>query len=136
MDTAAMNTAKQRRLPDLLADLVGQTTVLFRSEVRLARAEMSEKISQVTSGMALAVAGAVLLMPALVILMGSAVTALVNNGMTDTMATLLVGGGALLLGVILLWIGFNRLRVENLAPQRTLEQLQQDASLAKDQVTS
>jgi len=131
-----MDTLKQRRVPDLLTDLVTQTTTLFRSEVRLARAEMSEKISEATTGLALAVIGAVLLMPALVILMTGGVSALVQNGMSPAMAALAVGGGALILGIILLWIGLNRLRAENLAPQRTMQQLQHDAALAKDQVTS
>jgi hypothetical protein len=74
-------------------------------------------------------------MPALVILMSAGVAALIENGMTPAMAALIVGGGALVLGAILLWIGINRLRVGNLAPQRTVEQLQRDAAMAKQQVS-
>ena len=129
-----MDTMRHRNFPELLSDVMTQATSLFRSEVRLARAEVNQKISQATWGVALALIGAVLLMPALVILMSAAVAALIDSGMRDATAALIVGGGALVLGAILLLVGINRLKAENLSPSATIGQLQSDASLAKDQV--
>lgn len=131
MDTALQ---RRRRFPDLISDVMMQSTSLFRSEVRLARVEMNEKISQATTGVVLAVIGAVLLMPALVILMTAAVAALVDSGMTDAMAALVVGGSALILGAILLLAGINKLKASNLAPRATMNQIQNDAALAREQV--
>jgi hypothetical protein len=42
---------------------------------------------------------------------------------------------ALIVGLILLLIGTNRLRFENLMPNRTVHQLQQDATVVKEQVS-
>ena len=129
-----MDSSTQRGFPDLLSDMVTQASSLFRSEVRLVRAEVDQKISQATSGATLALIGAVLLMPALVILMTAGVAALVEAGMSDAVAALLVGGGGLAIGAILLFIGLNKLKAENLSPTATISQLRSDASLAKDQV--
>ncbi len=129
-----MDSSTQRGFPDLLSDMVTQASSLFRSEVRLVRAEVDQKISQATSGATLALIGAVLLMPALVILMTAGVAALVEAGMSDAVAALLVGGGGLAIGAILLFIGVNKLKAENLSPTATISQLRSDASLAKDQV--
>jgi hypothetical protein len=42
-----MMHTEERSLRDLLADLTESITTLFRQEIQLARAETSEKISQV-----------------------------------------------------------------------------------------
>jgi uncharacterized membrane protein YqgA involved in biofilm formation len=108
---------------------------LVRKEVQLARAEMSENMSRLAMGLGLIVGGAVLLIPALVILFQAGVAALVEAyGVASYWAALIVGGVVLLLGIILLLIGINRLKVENLIPSKTIHQLQRDASVAKDQV--
>lgn len=129
-----MDTYTQRRLPDLLGDIMRQGTSLFSSEVRLARAEVSDKITQATRGLVMALVGAVLMIPALVILLTAVVAALIDSGMSDAVAAALVGGVALLIGLILLWVGIGRLKVENLTPNATIHQLQSDASMAKHQV--
>jgi putative superfamily III holin-X len=55
-----------RWIPEIFADLVNQFTALVRKEAQLARAEMSEKIG---AGLGLVGGGAVLLVPALVVLL-------------------------------------------------------------------
>src|SRR5262249_38662686 len=44
------------------------------------------------------------------------------------------GGRGLLIGFILVMVGISRLKPENLVPQKTINQLQEDASVAKRQV--
>lgn len=127
--------AVARNVPDIFTDLVREFASLFRSEIRLARAEISEKISLVGLALSLFVAGAALMMAALVLLLEAAVVALVEQGMmTPTGATLAVASGALLLGVIFLWVAVSRIKARNLAPSRTVSQLQRDAAVAKMQV--
>jgi hypothetical protein len=123
-----------RSVPEIIADLLGQVTSLFRKEMQLARTEMSEKVGQAVMGVAMIMAGAVLLIPALVILLQAGVSALVAQGMAAHWAALIVGGLTLLIGVVLAWIGMNRLKAENLTPKRTIEQFSRDAAVAKDQV--
>ena len=123
-----------RSIPQIFTDLVNQLTNLFRKEAELARTEVSEKIGQAIAGLAMIVFGAVLLIPALVILLEAAVAALNTAGFAPYWSALIAGGGAFLIGLILVFVGLGRLKAERLVPQKTIEQLQQDASVAKQQV--
>jgi hypothetical protein len=125
---------RDRGVPDILLDLMREFTQLFRSEIRLAGAEVSEKVSVVGVALGLVVGGAVLLMAALVLLLQAAVAGLVAEGFSIAVATLIVGGIVLVVGAVLVWLGLNRLNARNLTPRRTLEQLQRDAALAKHEV--
>jgi hypothetical protein len=122
----------RRSIPELAGSMFRQLAELMRTEGMLARTEMTEKMTHMGTGLGLLVGGAVLAMPALVILMESLVGALVENGWAPYWAALLVGGLSLLLGLILLSIGANWLRAANLIPGRTLQQLQYDANAARN----
>jgi hypothetical protein len=125
-----------RPISTILTDLLNQLANLARSESRLARTEISEKLSAMGAGAGLAVAGAVLLIPSLVLLLDAAVAALVDGGMEPYLAALIVGGGVLLLGLVLLLVGVRRLRVGNVVPGKTIHQLKEDAEVAKRQMRS
>ena len=123
-----------RPITDIFTDLIDQMMTLLRKEGELARTEVSEKVGQVAGGLALIVIGAVLLIPALVILLDAAVAALVENGLlAQPWSALAVGGAALLIGIILALVGMSRLKAERLVPNRTIHQLQRDLSVAKQQ---
>jgi len=128
--TYADNT--RRSIPELASSVFRQLADLMRTEGMLARAEMSEKMTHMGMGLALLVSGAILAMPALVILLSAAVAALMDNGWAPWWASLLVGGLSLLLGLFLLSLGANWLRSGNLIPNRTLQQLQYDANAARN----
>jgi uncharacterized membrane protein YqjE len=126
-----MTNGHTRSLPDVLRELASQLSTLLRKEAELARAELAEKVGQAIGGFVCLLAGAVLIIPALVILLSAAVAALVERGIAPSSAALLVGGVVVLAGAVFLFVGMNRLKARNLMPQRTLDQLQQDASTAK-----
>ncbi len=131
-----MNPGQPRSVPEIISDLFSQLTVLLRKEAELARAEVSENMVSIGRGLGLIVGGAVLLIPALVILLQAGVAALAERyGMASYWSALLVGGVALIIGIILLLVGVSRLKVENIMPSKTVHQLQRDASVAKDQVS-
>jgi hypothetical protein len=125
-----------RTVPELFTSAVSQLADLARTEGQLARAEISEKMTLAANGLGLIVGGAILLMPALVVLLEAAVAALVDNGIAPYWAALIVGGACLLLGLILLLIGVSRLRAGRLVPDKTIQQLQRDAATARSQVRS
>jgi uncharacterized membrane protein YqjE len=125
---------QNRSIADVLRDVITQVTTLLRKETELARVELSENVSRAAIGLGLIVGGAVLLIPALVILLEAAVAALEQNGMRPAEATAIVGGCALVLGFIFVAIGLSRLRVTSLMPNKTIQQLQQDAAAAKQQM--
>ena len=99
-----------------------QVTSLFRTETRLARAEINEKITQAGSGVGMIVAGAVLLISALVVLLQAAVAALIDQSFEPHIAALIVGGAAFLSGFIIALIGVNQLKVKKLTPDKTMKQ--------------
>ena len=123
-----------RSIADVLRDVIAQVTSLLHKEAQLARVELSENVSRAALGLGLIVGGAVLLIPALVILLEAAVAALEQNGMQPAAAAAIIGGCALVLGFILVAIGISRLRVKSLIPSKTIQQLQQDATVAKQQI--
>jgi hypothetical protein len=125
-----------RSIPNLFSSLVTQLTNLVRTEGELARAEISEGIGRMGTALALVVAGAVLLIPALVVLLNAAVAALIENGMTASVAALIVGGVVLIVGIVLVMVGIKSLKPNRLIPSRTIGQLSRDAEVAKNQMRS
>lgn len=125
-----------RSVTELLADGVNQFTRLLRTEAQLARTEVSEKIGQVAAGLGMIIGGTVLLIPAVVILLQAAVVALIDSGFTALWSAVIVGGAAFVIGLILVLVGSNRLKAKTLVPTRTMDQLQRDASVAKQTVSS
>jgi hypothetical protein len=79
-------------------------------------------------------AGAVIMMPALVLLLFAVATALIRAGISDPVAYLLTGGGAAVISAILIWVGLNRLSGDALKPKVTLEQVNRDKLAAKEMV--
>ena len=123
-----------RSIPEVLADAINQFTILVRKEAQLARTEMAEKLGDLALGIGLLVGGAVLLIPALVILLEAAVNALIEAGIGAAWAALIVGVAALAVGGVLLAFGIGRLRAARPVPTRTIEQLERDVEVAKQQV--
>jgi uncharacterized membrane protein YqjE len=120
-----------RAIPEIFTDLVAQVTTLVRKEGQLARAEISEKATRALTGMAMIVLGAVLLIPALVILLQAAIMGLVANGTDPTVAALIVGGAALLIGMVLGLVGWSWVKPASLVPDKTIDQLKRDAKVPK-----
>ncbi len=123
-----------RSVPEIFVDLFDQMTRLVRNESQLARAEVAEKVTQIGAGLGLVIGGSVLIMPALVVLLEAGVAALQDSGIAPYWAAAMVGGAVLVLGLLLLAIGISRFRAKNLVPMKTIEQLQRDASVAKNQM--
>jgi hypothetical protein len=123
-----------RSLTDILAAVVNEFTNLVFKETQLARAEMSEKLNDLLLALALAGGGAVVLVPALVILLQAAVAGLEVAEIPTVWATLIVGGAALLVGIVLVLVGIRWLKSLRPVPTKTIDQLQHDAALAKSQM--
>lgn len=121
-----------RSIPDILGSLIRQLTGLIRNEGQLARAEISEKIDKITGAAILLGAGAVLLLPALVILLQGVVAALVQNEWSPAAASLLVGVLTLAIGGLLVGMGLGRLKAISLVPRKTIKQIQQDVAVATE----
>ena len=120
-----------RPLPELFTDLIAQFSSLVRKEGQLARAEISEKGTRALSGLAMILLGMVLLIPALVILLQAAIAGLIENGMQPAIAALIVGGAALIVGMVLGLVGWSWVKPKSLVPDRTIEQLRRDTEVPR-----
>jgi hypothetical protein len=130
----AMSSQSSRSIPELFSDAVGQLAKLVGNEFDLARAELSEKASQVGRAAALIGAGAVILMPALVLLLFAVSAALIRGGFSEPTAYLLTGAGAALVSAALIGTGLSRLSGDALKPSAILDQVQRDKVAAKEMV--
>jgi Putative Actinobacterial Holin-X, holin superfamily III len=129
-----MNSANNRSIPELFSDAVGQLAKLIGNEFELARAELSDKASQLCSAAAMIGVGAIVLMPALVLLLFSISAELVRSGFSEPTSYLLTGGAAALVSIALIGIGFSRISGDALKPSVTLDQVQRDKVAAKEMV--
>lgn len=125
---------RDRSVTDLFGSAIGQISTLFRKEVQLARAEMSEKLGEAAGAVTPLAAGGGLLLGALILLLFALVSLLVSFGIATGWSQLIVGVVAALIGYVLIRSGLSRLQSSNLVPRRTAEQLSRDAQVAKEQV--
>jgi putative superfamily III holin-X len=123
-----------RPLASLFTDLISEVTQLFQTEIRLVRAEMNEKVGRVANSGALIGAGAVVMLPAVFILLLAIVRWLEVAGLPEQWGLLIVGVVVAAVGTILLMKGINNLKGSALVPRRTIEQVQADFSVAKEHV--
>lgn len=129
--------SQERSLLSLFSDLWRETTTLVHEEAELAKAELSEKVSQVTTGAGEIAAGGAILFAGFIVLLFAAVGALELMLPTEHaiwIAPLVVGLAVMIIGYIALSRGKKQMQAESLAPRRTLESLKRDARLAKEHV--
>ena len=79
-------------------------------------------------------AGAVIMIPALVMLLFAAAAALMHAGLSDPVAYLIVGGGAAHRIDPLILVGINRLSGDALKPTATIEEIERDKAAAREMV--
>lgn len=120
----------------LLSDALSQVTRLVRGEVQLAKAEVAQNLRAAALGVGLLVGAVILAFVALNVLAGALVAALAEVGdMGAGWAALIVGVVILVLAVVLALRGASSLKPENLAPSRTVRNVQADAQMIKETTT-
>ncbi|MBB1090057.1 phage holin family protein [Rhodopseudomonas palustris] len=129
-----MTTPSNRSIPELFGDAFTQFAKLISNEFDLARAEMADKVGQAGRAAAMMGAGAVILIPGLVMLLFALAAVLIENGFSQSIAYLITGGGTVVVAAALIGIGLSRLSPEALTPNITIEQLQRDKVAAKEMV--
>jgi xanthine/uracil permease len=137
MDTTAPRSGETRSLAALFSDLWRETSTLVHQEAELAKAEISEKVSQVGTGAAAIAIGGAIVFAGFLVLLGAAVGALYL--MLDTehrvwLAPLIVGVVVMVIGFIALAVGRKELKTRNLAPSHTLDSLRDNAQFVKGHV--
>ncbi len=121
-------------IPGLFGDAMGQLAKLVGLEFALAKAELADKASKAGVALGLIGASAVLMIPALVVLLLAVAAGLTSAGLSQPIAYFIAGGGAALVAAALLAVGVSRLSPRNLKPNATLHQLEKDKAAAKEMV--
>ena len=129
---------ENRSLIALFSDLFRETSTLVHQEAQLAKAEMSEKVSEVGKGVAAIAIGGAIIFAGFIVLLFAA-----SNGLAlmlppehaDWLAPLIVGLAVMVLGFIALATGKHELSTSNLKPSRTMESLRRDTELVKEHVS-
>jgi hypothetical protein len=128
-----MQTTDDRSLKDLLSDLSNSITTLFRKEIQLARAETSEKVSQVAIALGSIAGGAILALAALIVLLQALVLGITEAGVPPGWASLIVGVIVAAIAYASIHKGTSDLKASNLAPNRTVDSIKRDAQVVKEQ---
>ena len=125
----------ERSLGDLFSDLSRETTTLVRQEVQLAKAELTQSATEAARGIGMLVAGGAVAYAGLLFLLLAIVFGLIEAGWDAWLSALAVGLVVAVIGAVLVLRGRESLKPANLAPRRTVETLKEDQEWAKEQIT-
>jgi drug/metabolite transporter (DMT)-like permease len=121
----------------LVSELSQETTTLLQQEIALAKTEMSEKVSQVSTALVSLALGGLVLFAGLLVLLDALVyglSELLPPDLTPWLPALIVGIVVAIIGAVLLQKGRRNLQTSSLMPQRTATSLQRDTHMVKEQV--
>jgi xanthine/uracil permease len=125
----------ERSLGDLFSDLSRETTTLVRQEVQLAKAELTQSATEAARGIGMLLAGGAVAYAGLLFLLLAIVFGLIEAGWDAWLSALVVGLVVVAIGAVLVLRARESLKPANLAPQKTVETLKEDAAWAKEQIT-
>ncbi len=125
----------ERSLGDLFSDLSRETTTLVRQEVQLAKAELTQSATEAARGVGMLAAGGAVAYAGLLFLLLAIVFGLIEAGWDAWLSALVVGLVVVAIGAVLVLRARESLKPANLAPQKTVETLKEDAAWAKEQIT-
>jgi xanthine/uracil permease len=136
-DRQGYEARDERSIGTLVSELSQETTTLLQQEIALAKTEMSEKVSQVSTALVRLALGGLVLFAGLLVLLDALVYGLseiMPPDLTPWLPALLVGIVVAIIGAILLQKGRSNLQTSSLMPQRTATSLQRDTTMVKEQV--
>ena len=107
---------------------------LVQNEVQLARAEVSQKLTQAGTGAAFIGAGAILIIPVLVMLLTAMALWFNQLGFSSVASYLLAAFAGGVISVALAMIGMSYLKLGNLIPKVTVQQVGRDVAAVKELV--
>lgn len=128
----------------LIGNVVRDVSDLVRQEIALAKAETSEKMSQLQVALAAIAVGGAIAFAGLIVLLDAAVFALANvmaNVMSPiierfpALPALIVGGTVVIIGIVMIKIGMDRFTAKNLRLSRSMQSMQRDQDVVKGHVS-
>ena len=125
---------EDRSIGELFGQLTQDMTLLFRQELQLARTEMSDKVSHVTSNLVSVLTGGFVAYIGGLALVAALILGLHElANISPWVSALIVGALFAIAGYVILNRGLKELKRVDLAPRRTVESLKDDVQWAKEQ---
>jgi protein-S-isoprenylcysteine O-methyltransferase Ste14 len=122
---------KHTALPRALADTIASAIDLFHKELRLARVEITDKLTSKLKAGGYFAASAVLGFVVLLVLVQAAILALAARGFAMHWACLIVAAVLAVAAGAIFALGRSEAK-ESIAPDRTINQIKQDMTVAKE----
>ena len=133
MSAMALERIKDAALPHTVSNVVADLADLFQKEMRLARAELSDKITtKLQAGVWMSAAGVLALIAGLLVVQ-AVVVFIASYGIALHWSCLIVAGVLAAIAVLSFFKGRSDAQ-EELAPTRTIKQVKQDIATAKEQL--
>jgi hypothetical protein len=120
-----------RTIASLMGDALSQFSKLFQNEIDLAKAEFGEKAQQVGVAAGFLMGAAILVIPALIMVLLALSAALVEGGWSEPVAHILSALLAIVFAAIFAVVGMQKLKPENLKPAETMQQFERDKAAVK-----
>ena len=117
----------ERSIGELLAELSRETAQLVRKEVELASTEMTAKARVAGAHVSTAAAGGALAHAGLLVLLAALVMGLAQLGLAPWLAAVIVGFGTLGVGYMMFNKGLSALRGTSVVPTQAIHSLKEDA---------
>jgi membrane protein YqaA with SNARE-associated domain len=130
----ANNHLRDSALPRLLSDVVSDLADLLQKEIRLARAEISSKLSLKLRGGIWMIVAAFLAAVVFLLLVEAAVFGIASRGIALHWSALIVAAALAVIAAIAFAFG-RRAMAEELAPERTIQQVKRDIAITKERLT-
>jgi len=130
--SAHHDQAEGRGPATLVSDALDHVSSLVRNEVDLARAEMNENIKRAGAAVGVLVGALIIALTALNVLTAALVAGLVELGMDNGLAALLVGVSFAVIAFVMAKKALDELKASSLAPTRTAKNVQRDAEAVKE----
>lgn len=122
----------ERSISQLVGDSLAELSKLVQNEIDLARAELSDKVALTGGAVKLIAAGAILLIPGIVLILFSIASELIQLGWSAPLAYLCSGGAAVIIAGVLAWAGMSRLSASALKPSATINEIRRDTVMATE----
>ena len=134
MAQLSQRTAEERSIGELFGELSQDIAMLVRQEAQLAKTELQQKMSKVTTDLvALATGGVVALIGGLALTAALILLLIDPLGLTPWLAALIVGAVFGLAGGVMVRKGVTNLKRTDPTPRRTVESIKDDIQWAKEQ---
>jgi putative superfamily III holin-X len=130
----AYERLRNTTLPQVLSEVVADAADLFQRELRLAKAEISEKVTtKLTAGIWTTAAGALALMAVFIVLQ-AVIFAIASTGLAMHWSCLIVAAGLAAIAAATFFKGRADAKGD-LTPERTIHQVKRDISTVKEQLS-